>query len=120
MKPFLFVFIGSGIGGVFRYALGILFPNQHFPWSTLIVNVLASFLLGIFFTLSLRFVALEQTIKHLLMIGFCGGLSTFSTFSSESFVLFQKEPFMALLYIITSVTLSIFIFYFVTQSKILS
>lgn len=107
MKNMLLVFIGSGLGGIVRYAIRFLPIPVQFPYGTLVVNVIASFILGILVSLSASLIHTENTIKHLLIIGFCGGLSTFSTFSYESLNLFQKNIWEGLFYILTSVIMCI-------------
>lgn len=82
---FVWVFLGSGLGGVLRYSLHYLLPESYrFFWATLAANLCAAFLAGcISGILSSR--ALPDAYKWALLTGFCGGLSTFSTFSLELF-----------------------------------
>lgn len=89
MNTFLLVFLGGGIGAVLRYGISCLAPlkSAQFPWSTLVSNVLAALIAG---ALVYSFKSLDPK-KHLLLVtGFCGGLSTFSTFSVENIQLFQR------------------------------
>lgn len=111
MKDLLLVFLGSGLGGVLRYQIGSWIPSKYFPWGTLTANLLASILLGIFFILSLHYLELSKNIRLLLTIGFCGGLSTFSTFSQESLWLLDRNAWLGILYIITSVVSGILLYY---------
>ena len=111
----LLTFIGCALGGVFRY-LGILFIarffGEPFPWGTLVVNAVGSFLLGLF--LGSGFVAKELWLSSngayaFAALGFCGGLTTFSTFSLQTFSLISKQAWgKALANISGSVLLCVF------------
>ena len=83
---YLLVFIGGGIGSVCRLGLSFWLAGwrQAFPWATFLANVLACFVLGVLVGLNLKH-KLTPSIGVLLMSGFCGGFSTFSTFSNETF-----------------------------------
>jgi fluoride exporter len=87
------VALGSVLGGVARYlaALAIQFDTA-FPWATLFVNVTGSFIIGFYATLSgpdgRLFASAAQ--RQLVMTGFCGGYTTFSTFSLETFRLLHS------------------------------
>jgi fluoride exporter len=93
MKELLAVFIGSGLGGLTRFGLGKWinsWHNQHFPYGTFVVNVVACFILGLVIGLADHKQLLSPTAKLFLTVGFCGGFSTFSTFSIETLTLFQQ------------------------------
>ena len=111
----LLTFIGCALGGVLRY-LGTLmiarFFGEVFPWGTLIINAVGSFLLGLF--LGSGFVAKELWLSSngaytFAALGFCGGLTTFSTFSLQTFSLISKQARgKALANILGSVLLCVF------------
>ncbi len=86
MKEFIYIFLGGGLGSVFRYALHLLINGRGivsgFPWSTFTVNILGSFLIGLFYALSTRLNITHET-RLFLTVGLCGGFTTFSTFSNE-------------------------------------
>ncbi len=94
MKAYLLVFLGGGVGSVLRYLTGRLLPatltELPFPLAILFVNVLASFILGIVVGWSLNR-SVGEDIRLLIGVGFCGGLSTFSSFSNDTIVLLQND-----------------------------
>jgi fluoride exporter len=115
MKNILYVFLGSGLGGTFRYALSLLMPQIYagkFPLSTFISNIIACFILGI--TVG----AIEHKISNVaffrlfVIIGICGGFSTFSSLSFEMIRLTEQREFaVSLFYIIASFLCSIILIY---------
>lgn len=94
MNTITLIFIGAGFGGVLRYGVstGIynLF-NKNYPYGTLVVNVSGSFLMGFLFVLLLeRFQSIAPQLRALLLIGFLGGYTTFSSFSIETINLMEN------------------------------
>ena len=98
------VFLGGGLGSVCRYAVGRLFVLRcavGFPWGTLAVNVVGCLLIGFLSVFLLRRDA--DSARLFLVTGFCGGFTTFSTFSNELCQLFRESACsMALLYALAS------------------
>ena len=109
MKEILLIFLGGGAGSIARYCLGKWinsFHNFAFPYSTLGVNILACFILGIVVALADEKQLLSPAMRLLLAVGFCGGFSTFSTFSIESLELLQNgNLFTSFSYILLSIVL---------------
>ena len=107
----LYVALGSAIGGVSRYLLGGLVQRMldtTFPAGTLLVNVTGSFLLGAIIRYALDTPSLTPEVRAFLTIGFCGGYTTFSTFSYETVALLEDgEWARAGVYITASVILSL-------------
>ncbi len=93
MKEVLLVFAGGGLGSLLRYQLG-RFINQTylsaFPTATLLVNVLACFIVGLILGYLNNPGNESQAFKLLLAVGFSGGFSTFSTFSHETLTLLRS------------------------------
>ncbi|MEM0992168.1 MAG: fluoride efflux transporter CrcB [Bacteroidota bacterium] len=95
---FLYVFLGGGLGSICRYGIAVVMKSYHltFPYATLIANILSCIVLGYLVALTQRS-ALSSTYALIFATGFCGGFSTFSTFSVETFALFSNgHPFLAL------------------------
>jgi len=87
----LAVFLGGGAGCLTRYTISWLTSglNWVFPWPTFAINILGSFLLGLFVV---WFRSHPQPAWYLLLgTGFCGGFTTFSTFSVETLDLIEKD-----------------------------
>jgi CrcB protein len=87
MKLIGYVFVGAGIGGVARYAIATLVDERFaptFPLATFLINVVGSFVLGVIMRVALHGDAVTVEMRALLATGFCGGFTTFSTFSYET------------------------------------
>lgn len=88
----LAIFIGGGLGSACRFSLSMLIAKNaagHFPWNTFFVNVLGCLCIGIFAGFFERRQELGL-LSALLITGFCGGFTTFSTFSNETLQLFKQ------------------------------
>lgn len=108
----LLIFLGAGLGGVSRYWVsnGIhLFFAREFPYGTLAVNASGCFLMGLLFTIIFeRFAGIGPQLRSLLLIGFLGGYTTFSSFSIETLNLFENGAwFSAILNVLFNTTLCI-------------
>ncbi|QMU31415.1 fluoride efflux transporter CrcB [Adhaeribacter radiodurans] len=110
----MLVFIGGGSGSLVRYSLSKLISNYYpfsFPLATLVINILASLVLGLFIGLTAKDLP-NSNLKLLIAVGFCGGFSTFSTFSNETLQLFRSgQSNLALLNIVLSLLLCIGVTY---------
>lgn len=107
LRQLLLVALGGAIGSAMRYLTAILRARHYtgsIPLATLVVNVLGCFLIGLLIGL-----CSETTYLRLLFItGFCGGFTTFSTFTAESYVMFREGAYgLALLYIAGSVLIGL-------------
>ncbi len=93
MSAYLWVVVGSALGGFLRFGLTRLTPgwNATLPWSTIAINILGSFAIGYFGSLTLaagRF-AVSENLRLFVMVGVCGGFTTFSSFSLQTFDLLR-------------------------------
>ena len=111
MVLYLWIAVGSALGGVARFWLSGFVADrigQTFPWGTIIVNVTGSFVIGFFGTLTGPDgrVLVGSTARQFVMIGLCGGYTTFSSFSLQTLNLMNDgEWFRAGGYIALSVVL---------------
>ena len=90
----LFVAVGCALGGVCRYLLGNCvsrIAGEGFPWGTLVVNAVGSFLLGILLGFGVAELRAGEHLHSFLAIGFCGGMTTFSTFSLQALTLVSEQ-----------------------------
>lgn len=111
MGPYVTVAIGSALGGVARHwctVVSIEWLGVAFPWGTLFINILGSFVIGFFFAIAephSRFEA-STNVRLFIMTGICGGYTTFSAFSLQSLSLFQNGMwFRGGSYVVASVVL---------------
>ena len=108
MGNYFWVALGGALGSMARYALSNATAaiSATIPWGTIIVNILGSFVIGWFATLSShesRF-AMSQEARVFVMVGICGGFTTFSSFSLQNFALIRSEQWLpAIVNIVVSV-----------------
>ncbi len=99
MQAYIWIAVGSALGGMARYwctgAAARLF-GETFPWGTLLINILGSFIIGFFVSLTGpegRYVV-DQNFRMFVTVGLCGGYTTFSAFSLQSMVLMQEGEWL--------------------------
>jgi CrcB protein len=105
------VAIGAALGGVSRYYVASALQQRlgvTFPWGTLAVNVSGSLLLGVFLRYAFATPSMSVELRALLTTGFCGGYTTFSTYSYETAALLEDGQYSrAGLYATASVVLAL-------------
>lgn len=111
-RAIILVGIGGGLGSILRY-LTSEFANKYFqgsfPLGTFAVNIIGCLLVGLLLGLFEKQQLTHPDFKYLLIMGFCGGYTTFSAFASENINLFLSgHSFTAFLYIAASVLLGLF------------
>ena len=100
-KDLLLVAIGGALGACLRYLVILWIPTDGFPWSTLSVNLIGSFALGIIIGLSSN-QFLDEKATLMIATGLLGAFTTMSTYSVDTITLWQNERMMAVLYVIAT------------------
>jgi CrcB protein len=115
MYTYLMIAIGGALGSMARYATGVYVGRWlgiAFPWGTLLINIVGSFLIGAFAeSFALRW-DVSQSTRGFFVVGICGGYTTFSTFSLDVVTLINRgETLTAFIYIVASVALGVLALY---------
>lgn len=107
----LYVAIGGGVGSFLRYVTTSFIARNlgtHFPYGTLAVNVIGSFVMGVAIEYFTRTLPSSNELRAFLAVGILGGFTTFSAFSLDTILLFERgQAMLALLYIALSVAISV-------------
>jgi CrcB protein len=105
-KNFLIAGLGGMLGTMLRYAAYLLLKNQPFPYSTLLVNIAGSFIIGIVAGLVVKQTAFDDGLRLFLATGICGGFTTFSSFSVECLQMIQQQRYNSAIAYIAASTLA--------------
>lgn len=111
MHNVIAVFLGGGIGAVLRYLTGVFavrYLSVNLPVATFAVNIIGCFILGLLFAFFIDKPEINIPLKLALTAGFCGGLTTFSTFSLELFEMLKNAQYMQVfVYLILSLIIGL-------------
>jgi CrcB protein len=109
MNNLLAIALGGSLGALARYGVDALVATllgRGFPYGTLLINVTGSFAIGIMYVLIIEHMEMHPIWRHVLIVGFLGAYTTFSTFSLESVrLLEQGQMLSAGLYVLSSVAI---------------
>ncbi|MGN1376631.1 MAG: fluoride efflux transporter CrcB [Prevotella sp.] len=115
LKNIILVAVGGAVGSVLRYLLSKIVQEStlsSFPFGTMTVNVLGCLALGIIYGMTSDLTVISREVRLLLAVGFCGGLTTFSTFMNETLCLLRAEHIIsAAIYVGVSATLGLLAVY---------
>jgi len=111
VKLFWAIAVGAAVGGVSRFYLAAAIQQRlgsTFPWGTLAINITGSLLLGFLLRYAMATPAISLEVRAMLTVGFCGGYTTFSSYSYETMVLLEDgEIGRAAVYALGSVALAL-------------
>ncbi len=97
MGKIFFIGIGGFLGAISRYSiskLSMFIFGNNIPFGTFIVNVLGSFILGFFHTITVERIFLPDYLRFAFSVGFLGAFTTFSTFSVETLMIFEDNAYI--------------------------
>ncbi|MEN6567867.1 MAG: fluoride efflux transporter CrcB [Veillonellales bacterium] len=101
MQEIIAVAVGGGIGAAARYLVSIWAAGKfgaEFPYGTLIVNIVGCFIIGVFMTLAAERLIVSPYWRLLIVVGFVGGLTTFSSFSYETLRMLEEADIVQAFY----------------------
>jgi CrcB protein len=122
VNKLLFVFLGGGLGSIARYGISEIVKSNFktvFPTATLCSNIISCIILGLAVGMFYDKVGTNPSLRMLIVVGFCGGFSTFSSFSFETVELMRTGNMaIAIANILISVTVCIGLIYFLSKQSL--
>lgn len=99
LNNILLVGLGGAAGSIVRYLLGKTYNEHAFPYGTFAANIIGCLIIGLLWGYFTR--NINETLRLLLITGFCGGFTTFSTFSFETVQMLQQNRWLSVIFYIT-------------------
>lgn len=120
MNTYFAIFLGGGLGSISRFGISKLLTSNFQsinPIATLVANVAATVVLGIAIYIMQQKVEITSTMRAMIITGFCGGFSTFSTFSYETYELLRSQNyFFAVANLFISILLCLFALFLLARN----
>ncbi len=116
LKNILLVGLGGFVGSVLRYGISLfathnLAPKSLFPWGTFLVNIIGCLIIGVLWGVLDTYDWLSDELRLLLMVGFCGGFTTFSSYALDGHLVGKENFFLSLLYLTISLIVGMLFVY---------
>ncbi len=112
LKNIILVGLGGFIGSVLRYGVSLI-VTQHwatktlFPWATFIVNIVGCLIIGLLWGILDTYDWLTDELRLFLMVGFCGGFTTFSSYALDGHIVGKESLLLSLIYLFMSIFIGI-------------
>ncbi len=120
MNTYFAIFLGGGLGSISRFGISKLLTSNFQsinPIATLVANVAATIVLGIAIYIMQQKMEISSTMRAMIITGFCGGFSTFSTFSYETYELLRSQNyFFAVANLFISILLGLFALFILARN----
>ncbi len=116
LKNILLVGFGGFLGSVLRYGVSLfathnLAPKSLFPWGTFIVNIIGCLIIGVLWGILDTYDWLSDELRLFLMVGFCGGFTTFSSYALDGHIVGKENVVLSLIYLTISLIIGMLFVY---------
>ncbi len=116
LKNILLVGLGGFVGSILRYGVAViasqnLATKSLFPWGTFIVNIIGCLIIGMLWGILDTYDWLTEELRLLLMVGFCGGFTTFSSYALDGHIVGKEDMLLSLIYLAISLIVGLIFVY---------